>query len=73
MLGNDIKVHDISRDGPHLSPQADRLLQFQISSGEAEDSAGAEEEQRQWLAQPCTGIEFEPGGEEEEAGRGGLS
>ena len=59
---------NISRDGPHLSAQADWLLQFQISAGEAEDSAGVEEEPEQWLAQPRPGCESESGGEEEKTG-----
>ena len=59
---------NISRDGAHLSPEADRLLQFQISSGEAEDPAGLEEEQKQRLAEPGPGEQPESGGEEEEAG-----
>ena len=66
-------MHAISRDGSHLSPQAYWLLQFQISSGEAEDSANIEEDKKWGLAQPWPGSESEPGGEEEEAGRGGLS
>ena len=73
LLVHDMRVHDISRDGSHLSPEADWLLQFQISSGEAEDSANIEEDQKRGLAQPWPGSESEPRGEEETAGRGGLS
>ena len=73
---NDILEINISRDGSHLSPEAHRLLQFPVSSGEAEDSAGVEEErEEQRLAQPGgSDGQSEPGpGQEEETGGGGLS